>query len=1047
VSLTCSHCSRVLEYSGEPPSFCAYCGSRLAPAATATFDHEAVTVAPREGGSVPGGVPVRVGGYRLLRPLGAGGMGSVFEAEDTASGRHVALKLIAPEFATSPESVERFRQEGRLASAIVHPRCVFVLAADEDAGRPYIVMELMPGDTLETLVQKQGPLPPEEALARILDVIEGLQEAHRLGVVHRDIKPSNCFLEADGRVKVGDFGLAKSLVNQAHLTRTGTFLGTLLYCSPEQVRGEPVDPQSDVYSVAATLYYLLAGKAPFQTGDAAATLARIVSDPPPPLRGLRPDIPAALEQVVLRGLERDRQRRWRSLDDFRAALLPFVPGRLSIGGVGLRLAAYLLDRVLLLPLALPGIFLFTRSTVEPVSPVLLGALSALYLVIELLYFGVAEGLWGCTPGKRCLRLRVWTATGSDPPGLPRALLRAAIWFTLTSLPNWMRIVLTDPLDLRKDQTLSMLIIAAQFLVFALGLVIIASPMRARNGYRCLHDLLSGTRVILLPEPERRWSLPGRRLEDRLTPAGGPARLGGFAVRGALGRGPAGQVLLGEDPVLRRQVLLWLRPPTEPALERARRDVSRPTRLRWLAAGEAPEGRWDACLAPAGCSLPDLVADRGKLSWPELRPLLEQLTDELAAACGDGTLPASLNIRQVWVQSNGQALLLETPLEDPAPAPAQPGAAADQRPALALLGEVAVLALEGRARAAGAPPAPPRAPVPEHARRLLGQLLGVPRPFAHVKNVQAALAATRARPVEVSRPRRAAHLAVLTAFLWFMGVPLLVFAVSMAAFTPLFIELMRVEQGKYAAGDLEQGAAREFVAAELTPSAAARLAAWVQLDADLRLKEQVAERGRRDRTEEQAHVQTLSWPLRLLMSQVVEPQWRTTVVPTTVKAQREQQLRDGPPSSLQWFRGNAGIAATRGDPSASAEFALFVSLLVGLAPAVWVVWAFVVRGGLSFRVLGLSLVRGDGRPAPRWCCGWRALLVWAPVAGLAVASVWLNRQYWVSWEAGAPSTAVLWLATLAAWAPWAVLLGYVGLALWHPARALHDRLAGTYLVPP
>src|SRR5438309_6357493 len=118
-------------------------------------------------------------------------------------------------------------------------------------------MELMPGDTLADLVARNGPLPYPEAVKKIRDVIAGLQEAHRLDVIHRDVKPSNCFLEADGRVKVGDFGLAKSLVKDAHLTKTGAFVGTPHFASPEQVRGEPIDAGTDVYSVAATLFYLL----------------------------------------------------------------------------------------------------------------------------------------------------------------------------------------------------------------------------------------------------------------------------------------------------------------------------------------------------------------------------------------------------------------------------------------------------------------------------------------------------------------------------------------------------------------------------------------------------------------------------------------------------------------------------------------------------------------------------------------------------------------------------------------------------------------------
>ena len=232
----------------------------------------------------PSSIPAVVGGYRLLRELGRGGMGAVFEAEDSSAGRHVAVKLISPDSTTSPEAVERFRREGRLASVIAHPRCVFVLAADEDAGRPYIVMELMPGATLKDLIEQQGARPPQEAVAKILDVIDGLQEAHRLGVVHRDVKPSNCFLEADGRVKIGDFGLSKSLQLEGHLTRTGSFVGTPLFASPEQVRGETVDLQTDVYSVAATLYFLLTGRAPFQSKDTTIALVRIAADPAPSMQ-------------------------------------------------------------------------------------------------------------------------------------------------------------------------------------------------------------------------------------------------------------------------------------------------------------------------------------------------------------------------------------------------------------------------------------------------------------------------------------------------------------------------------------------------------------------------------------------------------------------------------------------------------------------------------------------------------------------------------------------------------------------------------------------
>jgi serine/threonine protein kinase len=233
MQLICFRCHHTLEFSSDRPSFCSYCGSALTDTQPAAS--EAATLAPEPKAPDCEQAPEVVGGYRLLRVLGGGGMGTVYEAEDAASGRRVALKLISTGYAGSPDAVQRFRQEGRLASAISHPRCVFVLAADEEAGRPYIVMELMPGSTLEDRVADQAPLPPEKALAAILDVIEGLEEAHRHGVIHRDVKPSNCFLDADGRVKVGDFGLSKSLAGNARLTRTGSFLGTPLYASPETI--------------------------------------------------------------------------------------------------------------------------------------------------------------------------------------------------------------------------------------------------------------------------------------------------------------------------------------------------------------------------------------------------------------------------------------------------------------------------------------------------------------------------------------------------------------------------------------------------------------------------------------------------------------------------------------------------------------------------------------------------------------------------------------------------------------------------------------------
>jgi hypothetical protein len=1032
VSLTCPHCSRSLEYSGQPPSFCGYCGSRLALPRTAAYEPEAETLAPRDGVAPgPTDVPEQVGGYRLLRQLGAGGMGAVYEAEEVASGRRVALKLIAPEFASSQATVERFRQEGRLASAIAHPRCVFVLAADEEAGRPYIVMELMPGDTLESLVQKEGPLPPEQAVAKILDVIDGLREAHRLGVVHRDVKPSNCFLEADGRVKVGDFGLAKSLVSQAHLTKTGTFLGTLLYCSPEQIRSEPVDQQSDVYSVAATLYYLLTGRAPFQTGDAASTLARIVADPTPPMRGLRPELSPALDRVVLRGLERDRPRRWRDLDEFRAALLPFAPGRLSIGGVGLRFGAYVFDALLVAPVAaLPGVLLFLEGPV--LDPRVWRISRVVAQGAVFLYYALQEGLWGCTLGKRWLRLRVCTTRGGDTPGLPRALLRYATYFLLMGLPSMVLYLLQDPAQMMNRGPESLEIWALNLALLAAGAVLMVSTMRARNGYRCLHDFASGTRIVQLPEPEGRHALPTRRLDEGLAAADGlPARLGSYAIRGALGWEAGQRVLLGEDPALGRQVLLWLRPAAGPPLTPARRDGSRPARLRWLAGGRYEDLQWDAFLAPVGCPLADLVGARGRLSWAEARPVLAALAEELAAASTEGTLPGRLTVGQVWVSGPGQVVLLDMPLDKSAPAGP-----------LALLRQVAVLALEGRPGTDGGPPAV-RAPIPVHAAALLARLLGGPPPLETVDQVRAELAATRTRPARVSRPRRAAHLALQAAFLS-LGLGFLSVGGCMSAFLPA--ANLRAEKLERDASrkDLQEGAWRECALSCLNPAPAARLGALVQVDADLRLAGRLVRRNEEAEEAYKARLQAMSFPMRSFM----ETAGRGVEVQTqaNLRAEREHQRQASPAYPFQAFRTSARFQAAKTKLVPDRLRAQITAVLVLVWPALWVLWAFALRGGLSFRILGLALVRRDGRPAPRWRCAGRALLVWAPVALLLVGSIWLDYRYWSSWHAGSPSVWLLRLAVLPWWAVWPLLAGYVALALWHPARALHDRLAGTYLVP-
>jgi serine/threonine protein kinase len=189
-----------------------------------------------------------LGAYRMIRLLGRGGMGDVYEAEHLDTHRRVALKVLNHTLPTKKDRA-RFLREGQLAASINHPNTVYVFATEEIAGTLVIVMELVRGGTLNDVVRQQGPMPPSAAVDAILQVMDGLEAAAAKGVIHRDVKPSNCFVNGTGIVKIGDFGISLTpQAQQAQLTLTGTVLGTPMFASPEQIRGGALDVRSDVYS-------------------------------------------------------------------------------------------------------------------------------------------------------------------------------------------------------------------------------------------------------------------------------------------------------------------------------------------------------------------------------------------------------------------------------------------------------------------------------------------------------------------------------------------------------------------------------------------------------------------------------------------------------------------------------------------------------------------------------------------------------------------------------------------------------------------------------
>jgi tRNA A-37 threonylcarbamoyl transferase component Bud32/dienelactone hydrolase len=257
--------------------------------------------------------------YRILEELGGGGMGVVYKAEDTKLKRTVALKFLSPDLTRDKDAKTRFIHEAQAASALQHNNICAIHEIDETAdGRMFISMDCYEGEPLRDRVAK-GPLSLEDALDIVIQVADGLAEAHGHGMVHRDIKPANIMITEKGVVKIVDFGLAK-LAGQTKITKSGATVGTVLYMSPEQATGKEVDHRSDTWSLGVVLYELLTGEPPFQGEHEAALLYQIVHEEPKPVTALRPEVPDALTQIVGRALSKEPEGRYASVTELLADL-------------------------------------------------------------------------------------------------------------------------------------------------------------------------------------------------------------------------------------------------------------------------------------------------------------------------------------------------------------------------------------------------------------------------------------------------------------------------------------------------------------------------------------------------------------------------------------------------------------------------------------------------------------------------------------------------------------------------------------------------------
>lgn len=256
--------------------------------------------------------------YELTEQIGTGGMATVWKATDTLLGRSVAIKRLLPHLANDPASAQRFKREAQAAASLNHPGIVTVFDTGEDEDGPFIVLELIEGETLAARLAGAGPFDPASVVDMVSQVGSALDHAHALGVVHRDIKPANLILDPDGRVRLADFGIARTIDDPTTVTVTGDLIGTISYLAPEIVEGHPATPASDIYSLGAVAYELLAGSPPFAGETPAALLEAVRSSEPPGLGGVAPD---QMADAVAQAMAKDPAQRPTSAGSFAAALM------------------------------------------------------------------------------------------------------------------------------------------------------------------------------------------------------------------------------------------------------------------------------------------------------------------------------------------------------------------------------------------------------------------------------------------------------------------------------------------------------------------------------------------------------------------------------------------------------------------------------------------------------------------------------------------------------------------------------------------------------
>ena len=742
-----------------PPDLCPKCLLKLA-METQTGPGSGDTVVPSGAGAKSRGLPQpgeQFGHYAVVRLLGAGGMGAVYEAEDLESGRRVALKVLSHRL-DSPDARERFFREGRLAASINHPNSVYIFGTEEIGGTPVIAMELVSGGTLQERVRARGLLPSGEAVDCVLQIIEGLEAAQRIGILHRDMKPSNCYVGEDGAVKIGDFGLSISTAvrTEPALTATGAFLGTPAFCSPEQLRGEELNARSDMYSVGVTLFYLLTGRTPFDAPNMVQLLATVLEQRAPSPRKFRPELPQGLARVVLRCLEKQPGERFKGYADLAQALTPYSSTAPTPATLGLRFLAGVVDMTILCVLAtvinlsaFGGPMAFMDQAMQR-SPKLLVCLLG-FLCVATLYYALFEGLWGAAAGKALCRLRV-VGPDRNPPGFARAWLRALVYIAPPFVPYWAAFGMNPKAYMSSSLLTQMLLGCSIYGIMALLFV----TARRRNGFAAVQDLLTRTRVVSRAAVSSRLVLATGETPPPAT--GSAITIGPYHVLQTLEQSPpTGKWFLGVRLEAAAQGLDSRGAPGHAAGAGPVAESGRVGRLRWLTGKRSSEENWDAFEALDGQSFLELIGN--PQPWREVRYWLYDLATEIGAAEREGTLP-ELAFDRIWITGDGRAKVLDFPVPGPA------GKSEDRNPkaesnlvppiqtAQGFMAEVATAALEGTRATSAKAAGDVALPLPLHARTFLKGLAQMPGADA----VAAALKPLLGRVAAVSRLRRAALLA-------------------------------------------------------------------------------------------------------------------------------------------------------------------------------------------------------------------------------------------------------------------------------------------------